>query len=321
MKKAMKIWLITAAVIILIGCFVFGGVMMFFNWDFTKLSTVKLETNRHEISESYRNISIVGDTADVVFLPSQDGTTSVTCREHSNEKHTVSVTDDTLVVELKNTKKWYEYIGINFGRTKITLSLPQEEYGDLVIRQDTGDVEIPKDFSFQTVNITTETGDVKNLASASGDVKIKTSTGDIHAVNISAQNLDLSVSTGDITATSLTCGGDISVQVTTGETALTDVFCQNLTSTGTTGDVFLKNVLASKKFSITRSTGDVIFENSDAAEVLVETNTGDVKGSLRTEKIFLVQTNTGRKDVPESVSGGKCKITTNTGDVKISIIS
>ncbi len=61
------------------------------------------------------------------------------------------------------------------------------------------------------------------------------------------------------------------------------------------------------------------FENVDAAEMNVETGTGAVKGSLRSERIFHVETDTGKTDVPKTVSGGKCEIKTNTGNVQITI--
>jgi hypothetical protein len=46
-----------------------------------------------------------------------------------------------------------------------------------------------------------------------------------------------------------------------------------------------------------------------------------VKGSLLTDKIFVTQSDTGKVDVPETVSGGKCKVTTDTGDIRIEIVN
>jgi len=81
----------------------------------------------------------------------------------------------------------------------------------------------------------------------------------------------------------------------------------------------LKNVNAAEKFSIERSTGDVKFDGCDAAEVFVKTDTGDVTGTLLSEKVFIVETDTGKVDVPKTVNGGRCEITTDTGDINISI--
>lgn len=319
MSKITKIWLIIAASFVLIGCIIFGGVMTMLKWDFTKLSTDKYETNDYEITEKFKNISIVTDTADIVFLPSENSKTSVSCYEQRNAKHFVAVKDGVLVIEVVDTRKWYEHIGINFSTPKITVYIPQGEYGALFVKSSTGNVEIPKEFKFENIDISESTGNVTNYASASENIIIKTSTGNIRVENVSANTLDLSVSTGGVTVSNVTCEGDVKINVSTGKTNLTDIECRNVVSNGNTGAISLKNVNATENFLIERSTGDVKLDGCDATEISVETDTGDVRGSLLTDKIFIVQTDTGNVDVPKTVTGGKCEITTSTGDINISI--
>ncbi len=282
MSKGAKIWLIIAFSLVLLGCIIFGSVMTMFKWDFTKLSTVKYETNNYDINENYKDISIETDTADIVFMPTEGLKTSVACREQKNMKHSVAVKDDTLVIEVVDTRKWYEYIGINFGATEITVYIPQGEYGRL---------------------------------------SVNGSTGNISVEHISADVLDLSVSTGRITVSDANCRGDVKINVSTGKTNLTDVKCKNLTSSGSTGDISLKNVIAAETFSIERSTGDIKLDGCDAAEIFIETNTGDVRGTLLSEKVFITDTDTGSIKVPNSVTGGRCEITTDTGNIKIDVIA
>jgi len=81
----------------------------------------------------------------------------------------------------------------------------------------------------------------------------------------------------------------------------------------------LNNVIAAEKFSVERSTGDVKFDGSDAAEIFVRTDTGDVTGSLLTHKVFITKTDTGKVDVPKTVDGGRCEIITDTGDIALDI--
>ncbi len=319
MSKKTKIWLIIAASLVLVGGVIWGGVMTMFQWDFTKLSTVKYETNGYEINEDYKNISIVTNTADIVFVPSEDSKTSVVCHEQKHMKHSVAVQDGALVIELDDTRKWYEFIGINFGTPKITVYIPQGESGALLVKASTGDVEIPKEFKFESIDISESTGNVTSYASASAAIKIKTSTGDIRVENTTAGMLDLSVSTGAITVSNVTCEGDVKIHVSTGKTNMSDIACKSVISSGNTGDISLKNVIAAESFSIQRSTGDVRFDGADAAEIFVETDTGSVTGSLLTEKVFITQTDTGRINVPKTTAGGKCEITTATGDIKIAV--
>lgn len=77
---------------------------------------------------------------------------------------------------------------------------------------------------------------------------------------------------------------------------------------------------ASGAFSIERSTGDVEFDGSDADEITVKTSTGDVRGTLKSEKVFLTDTSTGWINVPKTTSGGRCEITTSTGNIDIAIL-
>ncbi len=319
MSKITKIWLIIAASFVLVGCIIFGGVMTMLKWDFTKLSTDKYENHNYEIAEKFNTISIMTDTADILFVPSENQKTSVVCHEQKNAKHSVTVQNSKLVIEIVDARKWYEHIGINFGTPKITVYIPQGEYGALFVKSSTGNVEIPKEFKFENIDISESTGNVTNYASASENIIIKTSTGDIRVENVSANTLDLSVSTGGVMVCNVTCEGDVKITVSTGKKNLTNIECKNFVSNGNTGDISLNNVIAAEKFSIERSTGDVKFDGCDAAEIYVETDTGDVRGSLLTDKIFIVQADTGNVDVPKTVTGGKCEITTSTGDINISI--
>lgn len=319
MSKSMKIWLIIAASLVLLGCVIFGGVMTIQKWAFTKLSTNKYETNNYEINEKYKNISIVTDTTDIVFIASENTKCYVECYERGNAKHSVEVKDGTLVIKEVNSRKWYEHIGINLGSPKISVYIPQGEYGALSIRSSTGDVKIPKDFKFSSIDISGSTGDVTSYASASGKVKMTASTGHINVQGISANELELSVSTGKITASDITCEGNVTAKVSTGKTYLTNITCKNVISNGNTGDIYLKNVIATQQFSIKRSTGDVNLALSDAPEIFVETDTGDVSGALLSEKIFITKTSTGDIDVPKTLRGGKCEITTSTGDIIITV--
>lgn len=112
----------------------------------------------------------------------------------------------------------------------------------------------------------------------------------------------------------------MSVNVSTGRAYLTDVTCKSVTSRGSTGDLFLNAVVAADTITVRRSTGDIRFEGVDAAEIFADTDTGDVTGTLLTDKVFMVQTDTGRINVPKTTTGGRCEITTDTGDITLSIL-
>jgi len=322
MKTRTNSWLMIAAILLLIGCILFAGTMSMLGWDFTKFSTVQYETNTYQINDTFQNVSISTDTADIIFTVSDDETCIVDCYEEENTRHSVTVENDTLIIKLideRTVTDYIHYIGINIGTPRITIQLPETEYASLFIDESTGDIDIPKDFSFKDVDISISTGDVRFCATASGLTCIKGSTGDIRIENTTVGSLDLSVSTGDVIVSDVICESDVIVGVSTGKALLTDITCQNLTSRGNTGDLSLENVIAAEKFMIQRSTGDIKLKNSDACDLFIQTDTGDITGTLLTEKIFFVQTNTGDVEVPQTTTGGKCEINTDTGDVTFTI--
>lgn len=319
MSKSMKIWIIIGVILLLIGSLIFTGVMVSYEWDFTKLSTVEYETNKFDISETVNGITIFTDTADIEFCPSENGEAFVECYEQKNLNHLVSVTDGMLSIKIVDTRKWYENIGIFFDSQKIKVFIPKGTYGKLKIESDTGEVNLPSCFNFDSVAIKESTGNVTCHASAEKAVNIQTSTGKIHVENIECSSLDLRTSTGNITVKDINVNGKVSISVSTGKTTINNVACEGLSSSGSTGDISLSNVISTGEFYIERDTGDVRFDACDASEISVKTDTGDVSGSLLSEKVFITETDTGTVNVPKTVNGGRCEIVTDTGDIKFTV--
>lgn len=318
MSKSMKIWFIIASSVVIVGLLLFSIVMTVLRWDFSKLTTVSYEKNDYTISGSYRDISIIADTADIEFVQSKEQKTTVICYEESRARHSVQVIEDCLEIRLEDSRKWYEHININYDNPKITVILPNA-CGEIFVKANTGDVILPDDFTFDRINVSVSTGDVKCSADTLQETKIKSSTGDIDLFDSHCGKLVLCATTGEISIENTYCDSDVNIDVTTGKTYVNDLYADHFTSTGSTGDILLKRVTPITKISIIRSTGDVTFEKCDAPEIFVQTDTGDVKGTLLSEKTFVTSTDTGRIDVSKSASGGKCEIITDTGDIKISV--
>ena len=315
MKKSL---IIVAVAFIAVGIALFTGALVASGFDFSALGGAKYETNEYEVADDFYNISILTKETDVGFKKSDDGKTKVVLVEREKENHSVSVEDGTLKITVEDERQWYERISLFSKSLSLTVYLPSDEYSDLLVEVATGDVSVPDTFSFASAKITTSTGDVSLSASVTGNLEISTSTGNISVAELTAGKLDLSVSTGDVSVRKVSCGG-VSVKVSTGKAKLTDLNCSSLVSRGTTGDITLENVVAAENFDVERSTGDVKFINCDASEIKVVTRTGDVTGTLRSEKIFHAKTTTGRSSVPNTVAGGVCDIETTTGDISIAI--
>lgn len=317
MSKKKTVWLAIAAALFVVGASIFVAVMSANGWDFKKLSTVKYVTNSYQIEQEYTSVSIETEETDILFLPT-DGESKVVCYEREKALHTVEVIDGVLTIKGEKESK---IAFIDFDSPSITVYMPKGAYLALAVVTSTGDVEIPKEFSFESLHVSVSTGDITSQASVVKETKMSASTGDITVENCQVSALALTVSTGDVRIANTQCAGEISVTVSTGETNIENVSCGRLVTQGNTGDIRMKNVIAAHDFSIKRSTGDVTFDGCDAGELYVETSTGDVKGSLLSAKLFDVTTDTGERDVPLSGQGGICKITTDTGDIHITIQS
>ena len=273
-----KLWLKVAVSFTLIGCILFVGVMTSLRWDFSKLSTVKYKTNTYEISEDFENISLNTYTTDVVFKLSDDEKCKVECFEKLSEKHSVSVKENTLSIEVKDRK--FTFFELDFNSPKITVYLSKTEYNSLYIKETTGDIEIPKEFTFKNADISVSTGDINFNATLKEGAKIKTTTGNVSVKNSSIKSLDISVSTGNVA---------------------------------------LNNVLVHEKISIQTTTGNVKLESCDSLDIFIKTSTGNVVGSLLSGKVFKTKTNTGSVKVPQNFDNGNCEIITSTGNIKITV--
>ena len=237
------------------------------------------DTSSQVIDEQISTVSIVSEISDIYIVPSEDGVCRVTSSYGKKFSHSVEVRGDSLLSVELSDEREWYDYIGIFNVPKIIVALPAGEYEGLYIQAGTGDVAC--------------------CADAKETMKIVTSTGDIAVEDVTAGSVELLVSTGDV--------------------ELSNVSCAELTMRGSTGEAELDDVTVTGKLTVKRSTGDITLERVDAGEILIETSTGDIEGSLLTDKIFVARSNTGRVRVPETVTGGVCKLTTNTGSITITI--
>ena len=276
----MKKATILSVVFILVGSIIFAVAMSLSKWDFKKLSTVNYQTNEHFLTESFDSVEISTKTANINFVITEDSTAKVVCYEEKDLKHSVTVSGGVLSIKVEDNRNFLKFLRVDFNSPKITVYLPSKDYANL---------------------------------------KVNASTANVLVENAKFSDIDISVSTGDVTVKNQALSGDLNVKVSTGETSVENVTCKNLFTDGSTGKVWLKNVIAEQKITVERSTGDIEFDGIDGCEIFIETSTGDVVGSVLSEKVFTVETSTGRYSAPNTTSGGICKITTSTGDAIVTI--
>ena len=72
------------------------------NWNFDGFST----SVYNKVDSEFDSISINTDTADIEFLPSDNGNCRVICYESEKVKHVVSVVDRALIGRVEDGRKW-----------------------------------------------------------------------------------------------------------------------------------------------------------------------------------------------------------------------
>ena len=275
-----KIWLYVALSCILLGGALFTGVLAAVDWDLGGLSTMQFEERTYEVTSNFTDIQIETVTADVWLYHTQENKITVICDANEKIVPEVNVIDGVLTISVKDLRAWYDHIGICFTVPKIKIYLPEEEYGKLQIKGTTGDTVISGGFTFESIDISSSTGDVFCWADSRRYIDIRVTTGDIRLEGKTAQSVSLKATTGDISLREIVVAGDLSV-------------------TGTTGDVYM--------------------EACDAESIYIKMTTGDVECSFLTPKAVSAHTTTGSVDVPDSDSGGSCEIKTTTGDIEVVI--
>lgn len=340
MKKSMKKSVQIALLLCLAGFVIWLVSFIAVGFDITKINTVDHETNEYVIDGAFNQISIRTKTADVRFVLTEEENCKLVCHEEKRVKHTAKVQDGMLIITTKDTRMWYDHIGVSLEDAELILYLPEAQYRTVEIKTDTGAVELPKDFRFEKATVETDTGKIDWKASVSQELviksdtgsvwveadtfcvmKVETSTGDVSVNAETVTHLEADTTTGDITVTSATETALLMLGTDTGEVSLEDIACIDCVVTSDTGKIQLKNVIADVCVNLTSDTGDITFENVDASEVIhIQTDTGDVTGTLLTEKTFFPKTDTGRINVPEITGEAQCWITTNTGDIDIEVV-
>ena len=313
-------WMVAAVLLLVIGAAVCAAAYAASGFSFGKFSTVAYVTNTYEVSGRFENIRVLASTEEITLVPSDDGTCKVVCREEENDPHSVTVRGGTLTIEkTKKSGGWSLHVGVVTESPAITVFLPGETYGALTVDSDTGDVSIPADFSFDSIRVSLNTGRVQCFASTKGEVVITTDTGDIAVSGLSAAVMRLDTDTGRIKVSDAAVEGDLEIRVSTGRATLENVRCGNLSSEGNSGSLVMTKVVASGTFELRRDTGDIRLDGCDAERISIRTDTGDVSGTLLSDKIFLAKSDTGKVRTPGTTEGGSCEITTDTGDITITI--
>lgn len=296
MKSAKKVWIFSSICLIVAGFIVFLVSLVMMNFDLTRLNTVNFVTNTYTIDEAFTNININAAECNISFDYVKDGQCRVVCAEGEKISHTVSVVDNTLVIEREDRREWYERIGIYWGKMEIVISLPENQYDSLYAKSLSGEITVPEEFTFNNVEIITTSGDIDFNAKVLNDLNVKSTSGELRIAGSSPQN--------------------VTVKATSGDIELENIECDTLTADNTSGEIDLTDVMVSGNLKAQTVSGDVELDGCDAKTLYLKSTSGEISGSLLTDKNFVTSTTSGDIKVPESAGDDKCEIITTSGDIE-----
>ena len=300
MSRTKKIWIIVAVSCIALGLILAGAAFANMNFNFSKLNNIELQTKTYDIDENFSNINISAAECTVRFYASDDGICRVECIEDTKVTHNVSVDNDTLTITRTDNRKWYEHFGFFWGEMGITVYLPEKVYRQLSVLSVSGDVFIPKDFTFDEAELFTTSGDILFEDKAKKGLKAKTVSGDLRVCNINGRAVEVNSTSGDIMVSALRI--------------------EALNVESTSGDVRISEAVVNGKISIETVSGDLQLDSCDAENLWLKSVSGDISGTLLSEKHFTTHTTSGDVHVSDSASAAQtCEVTTTSGDVSIFI--
>ncbi|MBO4627291.1 MAG: DUF4097 family beta strand repeat protein [Lachnospiraceae bacterium] len=241
MRESTKILLAIATFLLAAGMILFVVVMTLNHWDFKGLITVNCNEETHTVTEDFTNITVNAESADVEFRLSDDGTCKVLCKLPEKSTHTVAVEDGTLKIGFTDETKWYDYIGFTNTTSDFIVYLPKKAYRNYTSESQSGDVEISKDLTFESVKIQTKSGDVSLDGVTARLLRIDTSSGDVDLARVAVtEEALINTSSGDVTCEFLgpvrcsakSKSGDINVPDNSAPGAENEVVCDIRTRSG-----------------------------------------------------------------------------------------
>ncbi|MBQ8403714.1 MAG: DUF4097 family beta strand repeat protein [Clostridia bacterium] len=302
MKTSKKLWTLAGVGLLILGlllCAVAlaasGGFM-----GFADMNIPSYNTNTYEITEDFKNIDIDEIESDVIFLPSSDGKCKITATESEEIYNEIKVVGDTLTVTRKDAREWYKKIGfVWWGDITLTVYLPEHEYGELLIKTVSGDIDLSHGFTFLTANVSSTSGDIDFPCSASEGLTINTTSGNINLKDV-------------------TVNAEATVKSVSGDIYLRSVNAYSLSLKTTSGDIEAASAIISGKLHAKSTSGDVEISASDAALAEIRTTSGDVECEFLTPKNITTDTSSGDIRVPSSIpASSSCQIKTTSGDIKV----
>ena len=343
--------MIVGGALAFVGSILFFISMILMNFDFNNLNIPQVSPTEitKEFSDEITSIVINDSTANISISKSYGDECYVTYHDEGKRYHLVTLNNGELFIEEVDNRNWIDFISFGFGNnsTYISVFLPQKQYESLSVYLSTGDIYVSDELTFTKANIKLSTGDVTFDAKVISELNLKTTTGDINANNvcenensvlklntdvnsgeiylnnICAQYLNANTTTGGISLNNVTIctadeenSGTMELSSTTGKIKLNNCSALSLVTKSSTGAHIIKSSTFAK-LNAKSTTGGIDLINVFVQESVINTNSGDVNGTLINKPAFIPDTTSGRIDIAREAYGndGSCEVSTTSGSI------
>ncbi len=307
--------LVAAGLIIMVLALVFSGGID------KLLNAPEYKETAYDITENFDGIYIDTTSENIIILPSDEDQVKVITHETDKIKFAVEITNNTLNIIKNDTRSFFEKIEFNTNSNDITVYLPKKQYDTLEILCISGDVHIAE-FSFSSLNIKQLSGDTELSAlTVSGNITLSNTSGDIHISSCSANAINSKNVSGETQIYEFDCNQDMMLTSTSGDIILNNCSADgNISIKNTSGDISLTESAGKCNADMNVISGDIALNKFDASSLEMKTTSGDIKGSILSDKIFSASSNSGDIKIPPSVKdSGTCKCSSISGDIIIEI--
>ena len=315
MIKYIKKMSILALILLFIGGLCFTVAFAASEFNFSKLSGVKLVEKKESFGLDTEKLIINLESTDVRFEFSGSATElSVKYSEKQNKNN--DTLTDLVITKSGNAiairEKVYFKSYVNFWDhtdTEITVTIPEALKIELIASTDTGDITLTGNASFTSASFETETGDINTeraVINADSRLDFEVDTGDVELGKFNTATLYIEANSGDVSLKSGTASDKINIETDSGEIEFDGtVNTQSLIVEVDTGDV------ECEKDAVIKANSTAIKSSSGNVSLRLSGNNADYKTTVRT--------GSGSSNIKDNLSGSKTlNIKTGSGDVRIS---
>lgn len=183
MKNKAKVFISLGVILFILGIGLFVVSLVMVGGDFRLLSTEQFESKSYQTEATgIRSIELESFNGDIKLAKSPDAKIHLTYSEGKKNIYEIKVTEGVLTIVNKDTKKWYERIGINLNFPEpVVLSLPENMESNLKIKTfngaiDANDISLKGDAALETSNGSFQIADTD----LTGSLSLLTFNGEIH---------------------------------------------------------------------------------------------------------------------------------------------